>query len=354
MRLLSRNAENFFWLARYLERGASLARVIENQSSFGGHEKDEGWNWLLTLHSDEERFRKTFEQSPETIIKFYVTDSANPGSVKSSIHWARENARSLRSFIPLEMWAQLNALHTMIGEFGEHDIQRSELSRTCAKIRAGCLAQAGIAEGTLYRDEGYQFFKLGTMIERADQTSRLLDVKFAQNAQAQLTADPVDDFVFWSMILRTAGAFQMFHRFEPADADADGVVRFLVFNPNHPCSIRFCLRETRDALEMLRRGFSLATVSSSLGSLEMLMNGLHTIGQAKALPDELHGFNDWVQRALMKLTAEIAYACFRAPAPESNSEPPMPKVRDEVFGQTSGQGAAQVRGQSQSQSQKLS
>ena len=351
MRLLSRNAENFFWLARYLERGASLARVIENQSSFGGHEKDQGWNWLLTLHSDEERFRKSFEQTPETIIAFYVTDSANPGSIRSSIHWARENARSLRSFIPLEMWAQLNALHTMIDEIGEHDMQRSELSSTCAKIRAGCLAQAGIAEGTLYRDEAYQFFKLGTMIERADQTSRLLDVKFAQSATAQRTAAAPDDLVFWSMILRTAGAFQVFHRFEPGDADADGVVRFLVFNPNHPGSIGFCLRETRDALDMLRRGFSLGATSSSLGSCEVLMNGLHIVGQTKGLPDELHAFNDWVQRALMNLTAEIAFAFFRAPPPERHSQQPVPKGKIEVPSRTSSEGAAPGGGQSQSQSQ---
>ena len=84
MRLLSRNAEALFWLARYLERGASLARVIEMQSSFGGHDQEQGWSWLLNLHSDEERFKKLFEVSSRNITAFYVTDLSNPGSVRSS------------------------------------------------------------------------------------------------------------------------------------------------------------------------------------------------------------------------------------------------------------------------------
>ena len=146
MRLLSRNAECLFWLARYLERGASLARVIEMQSSFGGHDRDTGWSWMLTLHSDEARFKERFEVSAANIVAFYVTDIANPASIRSSIHWARENARALRPFIPLEMWAQLNSFHQMVEQIGADDISPSRLPRICAKVRAGCLAQIGVAE----------------------------------------------------------------------------------------------------------------------------------------------------------------------------------------------------------------
>ncbi len=83
MRLLSRNAEGLFWLARYLERGASLARVIEMQSSFGSNDRDAGWNWLLALHTDEARFKERFEISAANIIAFYVTDIQNAGSIRS-------------------------------------------------------------------------------------------------------------------------------------------------------------------------------------------------------------------------------------------------------------------------------
>ena len=329
MRLLSRNAEALFWLARYLERGASLARVIEMQSSFGGQDTETGWSWLLALHSDAARFKERFELSTPNIIAFYVTDTVNAGSIRSSIHWTRENARALRPFIPLEMWTQINAFHGRIERIGADDVLPSQLPRTCAKIRAGCLAQIGIAEGTLYRDEGYQFFKLGLMIERADQTSRLLDVKFAQGATAASSADPADDFVFWSTILRTAAAYQVFHRLEPASADPERVARFLVLNPSHPRSIGFCVREIGDALQMLRSGFRLSAANACLEACEVLMQGLQLAGRDQGLPSRLHEFNDWVQRALMQLTSDIAVGFFRAapPEPQASPPPPQPKAR---------------------------
>lgn len=354
MRLLSRNAESLFWLARYLERSASLARVIEMQSSFGGHDKESGWNWLLTLHSDEPRFRERFEPSADAIIAFYVNDNTNPGSIRSSVHWARENARALRPFIPLDMWAQLNAFHAMIEQIGADDIQRSQLPRTCSRIRAGCLAQIGVAEGTLYRDEGYQFFKLGLMIERADQTSRLLDVKFAQGSDALATAaratDPAGEFVFWSTILRTVGAFQVFHRLEQGSADPDRVARFLTLNPSHPRSIGFCVREIGDALQMLRSGFRLSSTNASLEACEVLMQGLQAAGRDNGLSGRLHEFNDWVQQALIGLTAKISTAFFRAPPPELPAEPP-PRSSKKGKRQKQSQGEAQGQGQPQEQSQ---
>lgn len=320
MRLLSRNAEALFWLARYLERGASLARVIEMQSSFGAHDRETGWSWLLALHTDDARFRERFEVSAANIIAFYVTDTANAGSIRSSIHWARENARALRPFIPLEMWAQLNAFHQSVEHIGGDDIGQSQLPRTCALIRAGCLAQIGVADGTLYRDEGYQFFKLGLLIERADQTSRLLDVKFAQGATSARAADPADDFVFWSTILRTAAAFQVFHRLEPASADAERVARFLLLNPRHPRSIGFCVREIAEALHILRGSFGLSAASACLESSEILTDGLQAAGNDKTLLGRLHEFNDWVQRALIDLTAEIESGFFRPPKRSAESK----------------------------------
>ncbi len=361
MRLLSRNAEALFWLARYLERAASLARVFEMQSSFGGNDREHGWNWLLTLHTDEARFRERFEPalsersgaSPDaradTIIAFYLTDSANPGSIRSSIHWARENARALRPFIPLDMWAQLNQFHGVIEQIGADDIQRSQLPRTCSRIRAGCLTQIGVTEGLLYRDEGYQFFKLGLMVERADQTSRLLDVKFAQSPTAR-AADPANEFVFWSTILRTVGAFQVFHRLEQGNADPERVARFLALNPSHPRSIGFCAREIGDALHMLRAGFQLSKASRCLETCDVLMQGLQMAGRDAELLVRLHGFNDWVQRTLIDLTADIASAFFRAPPRERPADPPPQPAR----AQKAGKRQKQIQGDGQSQSQSQS
>lgn len=350
MRLLSRNAECLFWLARYLERAASLARVIEMQSSFGGHDKDTSWNWLLNLHTDEPRFRERFEPSADTIIAFYLTDKDNAGSIRSSIHWARENARALRPFIPTEMWAQLNAFHTTVEEIGVSDTRLSQLTRTCVMVRAGCLAQIGIAEGLLYRDEGYQFFKLGLMIERADQTSRLLDVKFAQGGTATRTTNSTDDFVFWSTILRTVGAYQVFHRLEPGNANPARVARFLALNPSHPRSIGFCTREIDNALNMLRSGFRLPHTEAILEVCEVLMDGLQTAGQDAEFLGRLHEFNDWVQRTLIDLSAKIGTAYFRAPLPAPHTAPLQSQTSGQTSGLTSNQSQSQTQEPTQTQS----
>jgi uncharacterized alpha-E superfamily protein len=341
VRVLARNAESLFWLARYLERAASLARVIEMQSSFGNHAQADGWAWLLTLHNDDERFRETQEASAANIVAFYLTNKDNTGSVRASIHWARENARALRPFIPTEMWTQLNAFYDQVEHIGDEQIQPSRLSRTCAAIRAGCLAQIGTAESTLYRDEGYQFFRLGLLVERADQTSRLLDVKFAQGAGAQRSADPAQEFVFWSTILRTAAAYQVFHRLEPASASADRVARFLVLNARHPRSIAYCVREITDALHVLRGPFHLSAANPCLEACELLTQGLVEAEHDQNLLARLHNFNDWVQRALMRLTTDIGVAFFR-------QKPPEPRVEEPAQTQTQ----TQTQGtQTQTQSQ---
>ena len=292
-----------------------MARVIEMQSSFGGQDQEAGWSWLLALHTDEERFKERFEVSSSNIIAFYVTDSANAGSIRSSINWARENARALRPFIPLEMWVQLNAFHGLVEGLGAGDIAASQLPRTCAVIRAGCLAQIGVAEGTLYRDEGYLFFRLGLLIERADQTSRLLDVKFAQGTTTARSTDASDDFVFWTTILRTAAAFQVFRRLEPHGADPERVARFLILNPSHPRSIGFCVREIAEALHVLRSAFHLPPANQCLEACEVLMDGLRAVAKDRQLLNRLHDINDWVQRDLIALTDTIATAFFQVKAP---------------------------------------
>jgi uncharacterized alpha-E superfamily protein len=317
MRLLARYAEAFFWLARYLERAASLARVIEMHSSYGGASAEESdWRWLITLHSDEARFAARHDAATnENIIRFYIHDSESPGSLRHAIYAARENARALRPHMPLEMWVQLNEFHGAVAKLGMDDLTPARLPRTCARIRSGCLAQVGIAESTLYRDEGYWFFKLGMLIERADQTSRLLDVKFAQRAAGSSEADARHSFVFWSTILRTAAAYQAFRRLEPTGSDAERVARFLILNSSHPRAIAYCAREIADLLGELRGGFHLQRTGLCLERIEVLQEGLEAAGRDAQLVARLHDFNDWVQRSLIALSNEIGNAFFGYAAP---------------------------------------
>ena len=142
----------------------------------------------------------------------------NPGSIQSSIRSARENARALRPMLSTDMWYQLNDFYNRLFAFGPNDFSEVRLSRTCDAIKRGCYAQIGVAESTLYHDETWPFFKLGLYLERADQTSRLLDVRFAQQATGMARDEGHYDFTFWTILfarlppITPTGVFSPPHR----------------------------------------------------------------------------------------------------------------------------------------------
>ncbi len=242
--LLSRYAESVFWMARYFERAESLARVIETQTSFQRGREDTSWAWIVALYSDEKAFAKAFpETTAENVIRYYMAYIDNPGSIQSSIRSARENARALRPMLSTDMWYQLNDFCNRLFAFAPNDFSEVRLSRTCDAIKRGCYAQIGVAENTLYHDETWPFFKLGLYLERADQTSRLLDVRFAQQQTGMARDEGQFDFTFWTILLRAASAYHSYRRVFPRHIDPHEVARFMIFDPRLPRSIAFCLGE---------------------------------------------------------------------------------------------------------------
>jgi uncharacterized alpha-E superfamily protein len=148
------------------------------------------------------------------------------------------------------------------------------------------------------------------LIERADQTSRLLDVKFAQREVGVAATDPGEDFVFWSSILRTAAAYQVFRRLEPGGASAERVARLLILNTSHPRSLGFCAREIGKWLQELASEFGVPDTEASLAKCSDLRKGLETAGRDPQLVSRLHDMNDWVQRTLIELTSTISASYF--------------------------------------------
>ena len=322
MSLLSRNAEQFFWLGRYIERAASISRIIEIHSAHDrGSDDAQSWGWLVALYSDETQFKKSHaEYSFKNVIRFYVSDLGNPGSIASALRAARENARALRAVIPTEMWNQLNEFYNGSSEIDETSLDLIRLSRTCGTIKSGCYAQLGVIESTLYRDEGERFFRLGLMIERADQTSRLLDVKFAQLATRAATNPEVADATFWALVLRSAAAYQAFRRLERKSAEPASVARFLLLNPCHPKSVACCATEIQQILQELRSGYALRQTSFALEKLDVLVDGLERASRDPALVARLHAINDWLQVRLADLTNELAVRFFGAEPPQQQSQ----------------------------------
>jgi uncharacterized alpha-E superfamily protein len=298
-------------MARYFERAESLARILETQTSFQRGRDDNSWAWIVALYSDEAAFAKAFEEpNAENVIRYYMAYIDNPGSIQSSIRAARENARALRPMLSTDMWYQLNDFYNRLGAFSPTDFTEVRLSRTCDAIKRGCYAQIGAADNTLYHDEMWPFFRLGLYLERADQTSRLLDVRFAQQQTGLAQDEGRFDFTFWTILLRAASAYHSYRRVFPRYIDPKEVARFLIFDTRLPRSIAFCLGEMQAMIGLLRRNFGLPHAKSAAGQIKAMTAGLAAAGEDGQLLEKLHGFNDWVQVSLIALTDELGQAFF--------------------------------------------
>ena len=311
--LLSRHAECAFWLARYLERAESMARILEVQASFQrGRPDDDGWGWILALYSDQENFGKKYSQpTAANVIAYYVTWLENPSSIQACIRAARENARALRPLLSSDMWLQINDFYSRLLALSENDFSETKLSRSCDSIKRGCYAEIGVAESTLYRDESWPFFRLGLFIERADQTSRLLDVRFAQRATGVMQdLTPEQNAGLWNALLRSASAYHAFRRSHPRGFNPSDVARFLIFDNKLPRSIAFCLGEIRALVGQLRGEFHLRTAQPALDQVDSFYANLQKAAGSADLLDDLHAFNDLVQCELMTLTAQLSTAFF--------------------------------------------
>jgi uncharacterized alpha-E superfamily protein len=323
-RLLARWAQNLFWLARYVERAENLARILDVQETFA---RDSGgrqdWRVLLVINADVEAFfARHAEADSASVLRFYVTDRANPTSIISDVHAARENARALRPLISTEMWTQLNMLHNRLAGLRPADVAEEKLSGLCDWIKRGCDAHAGITAGTFYRDEGWCFYQLGAAIECADQTTRLLDAKFL-NFQARADQDPgsAADSFYWMALLRSAAGYQAFRRRHPRGMVPEQVAAFLLSDPCFPRSAACCLGIVGEQLTALRRRYGLKAAGSALQFLDEIGDELEARRiKAVIANGELHRFNDFLQRGFIELTRLVSLAFFgHAPA---SAEPP--------------------------------
>ena len=252
--LLSRHAECIFWLARQVERANSTARILDVNETFSRNARGEhDWESVLRLYGDEENFRAT-ERRPtaDAVIHYYILDDHNPNSVLSTICMARENARALRPLISTEMWVQLNGFHNRLSRLRRPDLKVENLNRLCSYIKESCQTHSGITAETLYRDESWYFHQLGRAMERADQTTRLVDVKYqVLLPQPSDVGSPIDE-AQWNTVLRSAAGFHAFRRVHPQSMSPARVIDFLVFDKRFPRSVAASVLAANQHLHELR------------------------------------------------------------------------------------------------------
>jgi uncharacterized alpha-E superfamily protein len=292
--MLSRTADHLFWMARYTERAENTARLLDvnYQTSLlpqSAAVAQMGWQGLLSISELLPAYEALYAKiTPENVMAFMVKNEDNPSSIISCLKAARENARAVRGSLTTEVWETQNQTWLELlrkikegeferdpGQFFEWVKFRSHLSR-------------GVTVGTMLMDEALHFMRLGTFLERADNTARLVDVKFhavesdffgAANAQ-----DQEYDFYHWSAILRSVSGFEIYRKVYRDVIQPERVAELLVLRPDMPRSLHACLNEVVSNLAMVssdsaiesRRRSGKLLAELQYGKIEeILANGLH-------------------------------------------------------------------------------
>ncbi|MGF1612118.1 MAG: alpha-E domain-containing protein [Kiloniellales bacterium] len=320
-RLLSRYAKATFWMARYVERAENLARVLDVQETFSRDSRGgQNWRSVLQLYADEERFLKNHKSvEAEDVIRFYILEQENPASILACIKMARENARTLRALISTEMWVQLNMYFAKLRSLTPQDVAEPRLGRICMTIKEACQTHTGITEGTFYRDEGWHFYQLGRLIERADQTTRLLDVKYHLLLPSPSQVGSPFDVSQWNAVLRSASGFHAFRRLYPSGMSPATVTGFLLFDRGFPRSVMACVSAIEETLTRLRARYSLRRGVASQERLDLLRTALEEETSDSIIGRGLHEFLDGIQLALIQVSEQLGRDFFGDPPPEEET-----------------------------------
>ncbi len=324
--LLSRYAESTMWLARYLERIENLARVLDVTEIFvRTGADDEGWSSVVQINADDAQFFATHPKATAaSVALFYLLDRQNPNSITNIVHMARENARTLRPLISTEMWSHINVFHSWVRQLSENDIRRSQLSALCSRLKQECQTHNGITEGTFYRDQGWHFYMIGKYLERADQITRLVDIKYHTLLPQGVPIGSEVDVSQWNAVLRAAAAYHAYVRTMPRRLQPDTVAGFLLLNDAFPRSLSLTLRQIYTAFQQLRVDYGLRRSGVILERLDGLRAALASQTIEEIIMRGLHEFLDWVQIELKALQNDIA-AAFWPPLPTLQAEHPAPE-----------------------------
>jgi uncharacterized alpha-E superfamily protein len=251
--MLSRVADSLYWINRYVERAENISRFVEVSEAMAldcPPGSAEPWLPLIDASGDRDLFDELYPGGgPLEVVEFLVRAEANPNSIVNCIAFARENARQIRDVITTEMWEQINDLYWTLLENDSFWTQPPQEQQR--EIRRGCQLFYGITDATLSRDLCWQFSRLGRLIERADKTTRILDVKYFLLLPSPEEVGGVLDELQWISLLRSAGAYQMFRQSQLGLITPKAVAAFLLLDPAFPRSVRYCLERIHETLQVV-------------------------------------------------------------------------------------------------------
>ncbi len=290
--MLGRTANDLFWLSRYMERAESMARMIEvgywlsllPRESEGYHQE---WESTLISAGCEEKFKEKYETiNAQNAVNFILFDKNNPSSVRNCFNTARQNARAQRTAITTEIWECLNQSYMEFQEITPENTTINQLPKLLTWIKQCSALYRGTLLNTILRNDTFFFSQLGTFIERANNTSRILDVKYyVLLPQSEIIGGGIDNYQ-WAAILRSVSAHRSYRWVYRQSYKPWNIAEYLILNKHMPRSLRSCYDFIYTNLDELNKLYQKETKSCQLASdrlnglrktkiTELFQNGLH-------------------------------------------------------------------------------
>lgn len=302
--MLSRVAASVYWISRYIERAENVARFVDvnyNLTLGDSTSLAEQWSPLIYTTGDHEDFNDRYgDATRENALKFLLFDAENPNSILSCVSNARENARTVREILPSSIWEQLNRIRMMVldasnardADFHPYDF--------CEAVRTASQLLNGTATSSMLHDEAWSFMQMGQFIERADKTSRIVDVQYFILLPRVEDVGSSIDIVRWSSLLKSADALDMYRRTHGRIVP-EKVAQFLILDPIFPRSIRFCANQVQNCLVSMKEHDSQRDELASEILASQLRDRLNSVTIEEIIDQGMHAFIDQCQGAINSL-----------------------------------------------------
>jgi uncharacterized alpha-E superfamily protein len=260
--MLSRTADHLYWMSRYTERAENLARLLDvtHQMSLvpkSVEAENQNWGAILALNSLEARFAESYDEiNAENVLRFMVMDPNNVSSIYSCLRAARENAHAVRGTLTAETWESCNMTWIEVRGQRFEQITTAGIGQFFEWVKLRSAVIRGVTFGTMLQDEAHHFIRLGGYLERADNTARILDVKYhVLDGDDEETSD----FYQWGALLRSLSAFEVYRKVYRDVITPARVAELLMLRLDMPRSLHACMRGVVRVLEAIKNGQSAET-----------------------------------------------------------------------------------------------
>jgi uncharacterized alpha-E superfamily protein len=320
--MLSRVAHSLYWMSRYIERAENVARLLEvnlqfllDFQGFDDAALKEHWDSILASSGDQELFG-TLGIAPDSrnVTNFLALDLRNPSSILSCVFAARENARMIRDQISIEMWETINELYLYLKGRDATDIWATGPYEFFQDIKRHSHLFQGLTESTYSRNEGWEFIQFGKLIERADKTTRILDVKYHILLPHTGDVGGAVDTAQWQAVLRSASALESYHRFYVHEILPWKVAEFLIFSESFPRSLHYCVTQIDRFLCRILAETGTRRRTTAGRAAGRLLADLQSLTITDVVEDGLHEYLLEVQKSLDRIGDEVVQITMFYPA----------------------------------------